>query len=261
MASALNNAASGAEFFQEAIAVVTDNLSKIETPGFREGLLVGSSNGYEQKKGVGSISSSTGTIVPAGVQMGNGVKVAAVVTRQTQGRLHQTDNPNHMAIKGRGYFQVEMPTGEIAYTRDGVFALNSDRTLVTQTGYVVAPAITIPVGAEYFMVNRNGLVQAKIPGQVAMQDIGTIEIATFANDEGLRKIDDNLLLETGASGVPITGVPDEESRGYLIQGSYEGSNVNMVSQMTKLISIQNAHNANLKGMSMYKEMLHKLDSI
>ena len=261
MSIAMANGASGATFFQEALDVVTNNIASMERAGFREEFLVGASVGYTQDKGVGTLSSTNGNVLPAGVQKGHGVKPMAVVSKMTQGRLHRTDNPYHMAIKGKGYFQIEMPNGEIAYTRDGTFAVNAERTLVTQTGYVVAPAITIPENAEYIMVNRSGKVQAKIAGQNAMQDVGTMEIVSFPNEEGLRKIEDNLLLETDASGVPTTGTPGEDSRGHILSGHYEGSNVDMVSQVTKLIQIQRAYEMNIKSVKAENELLQGLNNI
>ncbi len=255
------NGASGATFFQEALDVVTNNIASMERAGFREEFLVGASVGYTQEKGVGTLSSSNGTVVPAGVQKGHGVKPMAVVSKMSVGRLQRTDNPYHMAIQGKGYFQIEMPNGEIAYTRDGTFAVNAERTLVTQTGYVVAPAITIPDNTEYVVVNRNGAVQAKIAGQKAMADVGNIEIVSFSNEEGLRKIEDNLLLETDASGVPTTGTPGEDSRGHILQGHYEGSNVDMVSQVTKLIKIQRAYEMNIKSVKAENELLSGLNNI
>ena len=261
MSLSMANGASGATFFQEALDVVTNNIASMERAGFREEFLVGASVGYTQDKGVGTLSSSNGNVVPAGVQKGHGVKPMAVVSKMTQGRLNRTDNPYHLAIQGKGYFQVEMPNGEIAYTRDGTFAVNAERTLVTQTGYVVAPAITIPENTEYVVVNRNGSVQAKIAGQNAMADVGTIETVSFSNEEGLRKIEDNLLLETDASGTPTTGTPGEDSRGHILQGHYEGSNVDMVSQVTKLIKIQRAYEMNIKSVKAENELLSGLNNI
>lgn len=261
MSLSLANGASGATFFQEALDVVTNNIASMERAGFREEFLVGASVGYTQEKGVGTLSSNNGTVVPAGIQKGHGVKAIAVVSKMTQGRLNRTDNPYHLAIQGKGYFQIEMPNGSIAYTRDGTFAVNSERTLVTQTGYVVAPAITIPDNTEYIVVNRNGTVQAKIAEQNAMTDVGTIEIVSFSNEEGLRKMEDNLLLQTDASGVPTTGTPGEDSRGHILQGHYEGSNVDMVSQVTKLIKIQRAYEMNIKSVKAENELLSGLNNI
>ena len=261
MSLSMANGASGATFFQEALDVVTNNIASMERAGFREEFLVGASVGYTQDKGVGTVSSSTGTLIPAGVQKGHGVKPMAVVSKMTQGRLNRTDNPHHMAIQGKGFFQVEMPSGDISYTRDGTFAMNAERTLVTQAGYVVAPAITIPDNAEYVIVNRNGQVQAKIAGQNAMQDVGTIETVTFSNEEGLRKMEDNLLMETGASGAPVSGTPGEGARGHILQGHYEGSNVDMVSQVTKLIKIQRAYEMNIKSVKAENELLSGLNNI
>lgn len=261
MTLAMSNGASGATFFQEALEVVTNNIASIERPGFREELLIGASNMYQQRKSVGSVAANNGNLLPAGVQVGQGVKSAAVVSKLGQGRLHRTDNPSHLAIQGRGHFQIEMPNGQIAYTRDGTFGLNGEGVIVTQTGNVVAPAITIPQDAEYFTVSRTGDVQVKLPGQVNLQTVGNIEIVTFVNEEGLRKIDDNLLLETEVSGAPVAGVPGEEHRGYIMQGHYEGSNVDMVSQITKLIQIQRAYEMNIKGMTTYKDMMGRLDQI
>ncbi len=261
MSLALANGASGATFFQEALDVVTNNIASMERPGFREEFLIGASVGYTQEKGVGALSSTNGSIVPAGIQKGHGVKPMAVVSKMTQGRLNKTGNAYHLAIQGKGYFQIEMPDGSISYTRDGTFIINPERTLVTQTGYVVAPALTIPENAEYITISINGQVQAKIGGQEAMQNVGNIEVVSFPNEEGLRKIEDNLLLQTDASGVPTTGTPGENARGLILQGHYEGSNVDMVSQVTKLIQIQRAYEMNIKSVKAENELLQGLNNI
>ncbi|NCP62726.1 MAG: flagellar hook-basal body complex protein [Alphaproteobacteria bacterium] len=261
MSLSMANGASGATFFQESLDVVTHNIASMERAGFREEFLIGASNDYVQEKGAGSLSSTNGNIVPAGIQKGQGVRAVAVVSKLTQGRLNRTDNPYHIAIQGKGFFQIEMPDGTLAYTRDGTFSVNAERNLVTQMGYVVAPAISVPENAEYITINRTGKVQAKIAGQNAMQDVGDMEIVTFANEEGLRKIEDNLLLETDASGVPTTGIPAQDSRGHLLQGHYEASNVDMVSQVTKLIKIQRAYEMNIKSIKTENELLSGLNNI
>lgn len=261
MSNAMAIGASGAGFFQKALDVTSNNIAQMENPGFREEFLLGASNDYIQEKGVGSLSSTNGTIVPAGIQMGQGVKAMAVVSNMSQGNMQHTDNEFHVGIQGKGYFQIEMPSGEIAYTRDGTFAMSAERSLVTQNGYIVAPAITIPENTEEIIINRNGLVQARITGQTALQDVGTLETVTFANEEGLRKIGDNLLMETGASGVPTTGTPGQDGKGHLVHKHYEGSNVDMVSQVTKLIKIQRAYEMNIKAIKAENELLGGLNNI
>ena len=261
MPLSMSNGASGASFFQEALEVVTNNIASMERPGFKEELLVGSSNPYQQRKGVGTLAANNGALLPVGVQIGQGVKSSAVVSKLSDGSLQRTDNQYHMAIRGRGFFQVELPNGQSAYTRDGTFAVNSEGVITTQMGNVVAPAITVPQNAEYISISRTGEVMAKTPDQVELINLGNIETVTFVNEEGLRKIEDNLLLETEASGVPVAGTPGEDQRGHILQGYYESSNVDMVSQVTKLIQIQRAYEMNVKGITTYKEMMGRLDQI
>ena len=258
---AVSNGASGASFQQEALDVISNNIANAQRAAFKEELLVGASNSYIHEKRVGAISSTNNTIIPAGIQIGQGIHAQAVVTKFTQGRPVQTGNPYNVMVQGKGYFQVERPNGDIAYTRDGMFEINQDLTLVTQSGFIVAPAITLPANTESVTINRNGQVYAKVAGQVEPQLVGTLEIATFANEAGLEKLDDNLMLETPASGQPVIGAPGEEDRGYVIQGSYEGANIDMVLQVTKLMQAQRAYEMNMKAVKAGNEILSSLTNI
>ena len=254
-------ATSGASFQQQNLEVISNNIANLQTAAFKEELLVGASNAYIQEKRVGTISSTNNTIIPAGIQIGQGIHAQAVVTKFTQGRPIQTANPYHLMVQGKGYFQIERPNGDIAYTRDGMFEVNQDLTLVTQSGFTVAPAITLPANTESVTVNRNGQVYAKIAGQVDPQLVGTIEIVTFANEAGLEKLDNNLMLETPASGQPVVGAPGEEDRGNIIQGAYEGANVDMVTQVTKLMQAQRAYEMAMKAAKAHNDTLSSLTNI
>src|SRR3954462_5566260 len=156
---------------------------------------------------VGSNSSDSGTIVPSGAQVGLGVRTAAIYRINEQGNLQQTSNTLDMAIQGNGYFQVTLPSGDTAYTRDGTFGLASDGTIVTADGYIVQPGVQIPSNATGVTVNASGQVQATLQGQTAPQTVGQLQIAVFPNGAGLEAQGQNLLIETAASGQPVTGNP------------------------------------------------------
>jgi flagellar basal-body rod protein FlgG len=213
---------------------------------------------YQNLRRVGSTSAESGQIIPSGVQIGLGVKLAAVYRIHAQGNLAPTDNTFDLAIQGKGFFQVEMPDGSIGYTRDGTFQLNGQGQLVTHDGFIVLPGISVPEDAVDVTVNQSGEVLVKVQGQVALQNVGQIQIATFANEAGLEAIGSNLLLETAASGPPTEGSPQEPGFGSILQGFLETSNVNAVEEITNLISAQRAYEMNSKVIQTVDEMMASL---
>lgn len=258
---ALATASSGMNFQQTSLEVQTQNIAAMDVPGFKEELMTGVTLDYTQENGVGTISSQAGTIVPAGVQKGQGVRPAGVVNKFIQGKPVNTGNPLHVMIQGQGYFQIELPTGDIAYTRDGVFTKNADGMIVNQQGYHVLPGLTIPSNATQVTINRVGEVFADIPGQLAPQSLGTIQLARFNNPDGLQKSENNLLLETAASGTPSTANPGDDGFGTLLQYHFESSNVDAVLAVTKLIMIQRAFEMNVKAEKAASEMMAELKGI
>jgi flagellar basal-body rod protein FlgG len=210
---------------------------------------------YQNVERMGAQSSTQGTVVPTGIQIGAGVKAGSVYRITEQGSPTRTGNPYDIAIDGKGYFQITMPSGEIAYTRAGNFAVNGEGQLVTEDGYAVEPAITIPQDAIDVSISKSGQVQVTTQGQAAPQVVGQLELATFFNEAGLEAIGDNLLLETAASGAATIGAPNEVGFGHLIQGYTEASNVDAVSEITALIVAQRAYEMNSKVITTADEML------
>jgi flagellar basal-body rod protein FlgG len=190
-----------------------------------------------------------------------GVKTAAIYRINEQGNLQQTSNTLDMAIQGNGYFQVTLPDGETAYTRDGTFGLSADGTIVTADGYTVQPGLTIPTAATSVTVNTSGQLQVTLQGQTAPTTIGQFQLASFPNDAGLAAQGDNLLLQTAASGPPATGIPATTGFGNLMQGFIETSNVNVVTEITNLITAQRAYEMNSKVITTSDDMLSTLTNL
>ena len=254
----LSIAATGMLAQQLNVEVISNNIANMNTTGFKRRRAEFTDLLYQDLRRVGSTSSDAGTIVPAGVQIGIGVKPAAVYRITEQGNMLITDNPLDVAIQGRGYFEVEMPSGEIGYTRSGALQRSADGTIVTADGFVVMPGITIPDNATSVTINATGEVLVQIPGAVAPQNIGQFELAVFANEGGLQAIGDNLLLETGASGPAIVATPGSAGFGTLQQGFLETSNVNVVSEITNLITAQRAYEMNSKVIQASDDMMGSL---
>jgi flagellar basal-body rod protein FlgG len=199
--------------------------------------------------------------VPAGAQVGLGVKTAAIYRISEQGNLQQTSNSFDLAIRGNGYFQVTLPSGDTAYTRDGTFSLSPQGEVVTSDGLVVQPGITIPTNATAVTINSAGQVQATIGGQTAPSTVGQLQLATFPNEAGLDAQGDNLMLQTSASGNPVTGAPSSPGFGSVLQGFVETSNVNVVSEITNLITAQRAYEMNSKVITTSDQMLSTLTNL
>ena len=218
----LDIASTGMLAQQRNVEVISNNLANMNTTAFQRRRTEFHDLIYQDLRRVGSTSSDAGNVVPTGVQLGLGVKMAAVYRIHEQGNLTATDNTFDMAVQGKGFFQVLQPTGETAYTRDGTFQLNQDGEIVTHDGYPLQPGITVPQQAIDVTINASGEVLAKIEGQVALQNLGQIQIATFQNEPGLQAIGDNLLLETPASGSAVTGNPGTVGFGSLLCGVFLG---------------------------------------
>ncbi|WP_291298431.1 flagellar basal-body rod protein FlgG [Elioraea sp.] len=254
----LHIAATGMLAQQTNVEVISNNIANLSTTGYKRRRAEFQDLIYQNLRRVGSTSSDTGTVVPSGVQIGLGVKTAAVYRIAEQGNLSQTDNRFDLAIRGPGYFQVELPSGETAYSRDGTFGLSPQGEIVTADGFRVLPGIQIPNQARDVTINANGEVLVKLDGQAALQNVGQIQTAIFANDAGLEAIGDNLFLETPASGQVQAGVPGSPGFGNIMQGFVETSNVNVVSEITSLITAQRAYEMNSKVITASDEMLSTL---
>jgi flagellar basal-body rod protein FlgG len=252
---ALRTAASGMAAQQLNVEVISNNIANMNTVGFKRQRAEFQDLLYQNVERMGAQSSSQGTVVPTGIQIGAGVKAGSVYRITEQGSPQQTGGRFDVAIDGRGYFQVLLPSGETAFSRAGNFALNGEGQLVTDDGYAVQPNISIPQDAVDVSISKSGQVQVITAGQTTPSVVGQLELATFFNEAGLEAIGDNLLLETAASGPATTGTPGETGFGQLLQGYTEASNVDAVTEISSLIIAQRAYEMNSKVISTADEMM------
>jgi flagellar basal-body rod protein FlgG len=243
------------------VEVISHNIANMNTTAYTRRRVEFQDLLYQNLRRTGSQSADDGSLVPVGVQVGLGVKTAAVYRITTQGNLTLTENSLDTAINGRGYFQVALPNGETAYTRAGALQMSDDGTIVTVDGFAIDPNIAIPEDAIDVTINSSGEVLVKIDGQVAPQNVGQFQLATFANEAGLLAIGDNLYLETPASGAATTGVPGAEGFGQLQQGFLETSNVNVVEEITNLITAQRAYEMNSKVIETSDQMMATVSNL
>jgi len=259
MFRALYTAASGMTAQQLNLDNIANNLSNSGTTGFRRRRLQFTDLLYQNMVMPGSAATQQ-TTVAAGLQVGLGTRAGASEIVQMQGDLTQTDNPLDLAIKGSGFFQVTLPSGEIGYTRSGNFHLDSQGALVTSDGDPLEPAITIPNDATSVTIGADGTVSVTQPGQTAAQQVGAIQLAQFANPGGLNSVGKNLFLATTASGDPIVGTPGgAEGLGTIAQGMQEGSNVNVVQEFIEMILAQRSYESNSRVVQAADQMLQQLN--
>jgi flagellar basal-body rod protein FlgG len=259
MMRSLDIAATGMQAQQTHVDVISHNLANMTTGGYKRNTPQFQDLLYESQRRVGTNSSDVGTIVPTGVQLGLGVKTGGVNRSHEQGTINVTDNPLDIAVKGRGFFQVQMPDGEFTYTRNGSFQLSPQGEIVTVDGYLVSPGITVPEEAIDISINNEGLVQVTLDGQIEPQTLGQFDMANFINPAGLEAIGDNLYRETAASGNVLLGLAGQEGFGNLGQGQLEQSNVDPVTEVTQLIVAQRAYEMNSKVISASDQMLQALN--
>jgi flagellar basal-body rod protein FlgG len=258
---ALNIAATGLQAQQTNVEVISNNIANMSTTGYKRRRAEFQDLIYQNLRRVGSQSSDQGTVLPAGAQVGLGVRTAAVYRIAEQGSLTQTENRFDLAIRGNGYFPVTLPSGETAYTRAGSFGLSPEGIIVTADGYPVGGGITIPAAARDVTINAAGEVLAKLDGQVNPQNVGQIQVAIFANEGGLEAVGDNLLLATPASGQAQLGTPGAVGYGQMMQGFLEASNVNVVQEITNLITAQRAYEMNSRVITAGDEMMSTLSKM
>lgn len=259
--SSMNIAATGMAAQQTNVEVIANNIANLNTTGFKRQRAEFQDLLYQNLRRGGATSSDTGTIVPVGVQIGLGVKTAAVYRITTQGNLTQTTNPLDLAIQGRGFFQILQPDGTTAFTRAGSFQLSPTGQIVTADGFVVLPGITVPQNTTGITVNPSGQVLAQVAGQTTPQVVGQIQLANFANEAGLEALGGNLFAETPAAGAPVIGNPGSIGFGMLNQGLLETSNVDIVSEITSLITAQRAYEMNSKVIQTSDQMSSTLNQI
>ena len=251
---ALTIAATGMKAQETNVSVISNNIANMRTTGYKSQRANFQDLLYQTLRRQGSTTSDAGTQVPAGVQLGSGVRVVATPRNMTQGDPEATGNDKDLAIRGEGFFQITLPDGRTAYTRDGSFELDSTGTLVTADGYTVQPAITVPQNASDLSISNTGQVQAKIGNATTATVLGQIELARFVNKNGLEPMGDNLFLETASSGAAQTGNPGDAGYGTLLQGYLESSNVEAVSELSSLISAQRAYEMNSRIISAADQM-------
>jgi flagellar basal-body rod protein FlgG len=247
-------AKTGLDAQQTRMAVISNNLANVNTTGFKKARPIFEDLVYQSMRQVGS-QTSQNTELPTGLQLGTGVRTVATEKLHTQGNILQTENSLDVAINGRGYLQILMPNGDIQYTRDGSFKLDSQGQVVTAGGLTLEPNITVPPDAISISIGRDGSVNVVQPGNAAATNVGQIQLADFINPAGLEPVGENLFRESVASGPPIVGVPGEDERGYLMQGALETSNVNVVEELVNMIETQRAYEMNSKAISTTDEML------
>ena len=252
---ALRTAASGMAAQQLNVEVISNNIANMNTVGYKRQRAEFQDLIYQNVERMGAQSSSQGTVVPTGIQVGLGVKAGSVYRITEQGTPTQTGGDYDMAIDGQGYFQITLPSGELAYTRAGNFSVNGEGQLVTDDGYAVEPAISIPQDAVSISISKAGQVQVTTDGQTEAAVVGQLELATFFNEAGLEAIGDNLLLETTASGPASVGAPGEPGFGQILHRFTEASNVDAVTEISALIIAQRAYEMNSKVITTADEMM------
>lgn len=247
----------GLDAQQTQMDVIANNLANVSTNGFKRSRAVFEDLLYQNIRQPGAQTSQQ-TQLPSGLQLGTGVRPVATERIFSQGNLQQTSNDKDIAIQGAGFFQVLMPDGTTAYTRDGSFQVDSQGQLVTSSGFAVQPAITIPATAQSFTVGRDGTVSITTAGTAATTQVGTLQLATFINPTGLQAKGENLYVETTASGNPTQNTPGANGAGLLTQGYVETSNVNVVEELVNMIQTQRAYEINSKAITTSDQMLQKL---
>jgi len=250
----------GLDAQQTQMDVISNNLANVSTSGFKRSRAVFEDLLYQTLRQPGAQSSQQ-TQLPSGLQIGTGVRPVSTERIFTQGNLQQTSNDKDVAIQGAGFFQVLMPDGTTAYTRDGSFQVDSQGQLVTSSGFPVQPAITVPANAQSISIGRDGVVSVTQPGVAAPTQIGTLQIATFINPAGLESKGENLYMETGASGTPNSNAPGSNGAGTLAQGYVETSNVNVVEELVNMIQTQRAYEINSKAITTSDQMLQRLSQL
>jgi flagellar basal-body rod protein FlgG len=239
---------------QTHLDVVSHDLANVNTSGFKKLRADFQDLIYQINREPG-VPVEPDSMIPTGIQVGLGTKVAGTTRIFAQGSLQTTDNPTDIAIAGTGFYQVTMPDGTIAYTRDSNWKIDANGQIVTHDGYLMEPAIVVPEEATDFSVSLTGAVTVKLAGEVEAEEIGQIELARFINPAGLRSVGRNLFLETAASGAPVLGEPGEDGFGTLEQRTIEMSNVQVVEEMVEMIVAQRAYEANSKTITTADELL------
>ena len=258
---ALGIAATGMMAQQTNVDVISNNIANASTTGFKSARASFQDLLYENLQREGAPTSEQGTYLPVGIDVGLGVRTAGTVRLNTQGGLAQTENQTDVAIEGRGYLVVNMPDGNAAYTRDGNLRLNAEGQIVTQQGYEVSPGIVVPADTTRIEIAETGIVSAYVGTDTTPVELGQLTLATFINDAGMKPLGNNLLAATVASGDATLANPGDPAVGILRQGYLENSNVNIIQQITDLISAQRAYEMNSKSIETADQMMTTANQI
>ena len=260
MDPALRAAATGMMAQQVRTEVIANNLANVSTTGFKRSRAHFEDLLYQTVQGTATVATQDAVTTPA-IQVGRGVRLSAVQRLHAQGPIEVTNRGLDVAIEGEGFFQVQLPNGQTAYTRDGSFGISDTGTLVTQGGYTVAPGIKVPDQAADLQISRSGIVTVKQPGRAEPVEIGRLELARFTNPSGLESVGENLYLATPASGEPAAGFPQDDGLGRLVQGALESSNVEIVQEMVDMITAMRAYEINSKAIKNSEQMAEIANSM
>jgi flagellar basal-body rod protein FlgG len=260
MIRALYTAASGMNAQQANMDNIAHNLANVNTVGFKKSHVEFEDLVYEQTKVPGA-PTSTAAEAPVGLQTGLGVRSVASSRDFSRGNMRSTSGPLDLAVEGDGFFQVQLPNGDTAYSRSGSFHLSAEGAIVTSEGYPMQPAITIPPNATSISISKEGIVSVSVPGQSAAQQVGTIELASFRNAAGLSAVGGNLFLATTASGEATVAAPGADAMGTIAQGYVEDSNVSVVEEMVNMILSQRAYEANSKVVKAADDMQQQVNAL
>ncbi|MEM9725572.1 MAG: flagellar basal-body rod protein FlgG [Pseudomonadota bacterium] len=252
---ALNIAATGMEAQQTRVEVISNNLANMSTTAYNPRRAEFADLHYQQIEAAGSISSTTGTLLPTGVQLGLGVRTQAVHMMVEQGSLSQTGGDLDVAIEGKGWMEILLPDGDIAYTRDGEMSRSAEGLIVNSDGFQVGEGFTIPDDIRTISISPDGEISVTFLDQIEPQTIGNLQLVTFPNEKGLEALGGNLFRPTAASGDPVPGDPGAEGRGTFRQGFLESSSVDVVSEITDLIEAQRGYEMNSKVVTAADQML------
>ena len=253
-------AKTGLDAQQTNLDVISHNLANVSTNGYKRQRAVFEDLLYQNLRQPGAQSTQQ-TQIPSGLQLGVGVRTISTEHIHTQGSLQRTENPLDVAINGQGFFQIQMPDGTLAYTRDGAFQRDSTGQIVTSSGYLVSPAITIPADAISITISRDGIVSVTQAGQANATQVGNLQLATFINTGGLQSVGENLYVETASSGTPTPNTPGSNGAGLLNQGLVETSNVNVAEELVSMIQTQRAYEMNSKAVQTSDAVLGRLTQL
>ncbi len=252
--AAMHIARTGLDAQDTRMRVISNNLATGSTTGFKKDRAAFETLAYQTITAPGA-SSTADTKYATGLNLGTGVRIQGTARIDTQGSLQQTGNSFDLALDGDGYFQIQLPGGNLGYTRAGNFARSPEGQLITSEGYQVMPGITIPANATSVSIGTDGTVTAQVPGQTDATNLGQIQIASFPNPTGLQSVGDNYLRETASSGAANMGIAGQDGRGNIRQGNLEASNVNVVEELVDMIETQRAYEVNSKMISATDDML------